>query len=304
MSELEGMEEGRSELDELADRLKEEQRDSEVVILRQRVQELEDQARKDLEAIRRLRQSEVEYRAVMDSAASPIVLHDLTGRFTYVNPAFTRVFGWTAEETVGQRLDFVPPESLREAKEALNRLLAGEKVHGLETRRTTKDGRALDVEMSAAIYSHADGQAAGSVIIYRDISERKRVERALREAEDRASAVMAASPDPIVMFDLDGKVLYTNPAFTSVFGWTQKEVQGQVLDFVPQTSQDDTQEAFKRMMARGSVLSFETQRLTKDNRPLHLKVTASVFKAHDGKPAGSFVILHPVGPSTARRPGA
>ncbi|MBU2489592.1 MAG: PAS domain S-box protein [Proteobacteria bacterium] len=304
MSELEGMEEGRSELDELADRLKDEQRDSEVELLRQRVEVLEDQTGKDREIIRKLTQSEVEYRAVMDAAASPIVLHDLSGRFTYVNPAFTRVFGWTAEEAVGKRLDFVPPESLREAKDALNRLLAGEKVTGFETRRLTQDGQTLDVEMSAAIYHQANGEAAGSVIIYRNISERKKTERALREAEDRASAVMAASPDPIVMFDTDGRVLYTNPAFTSVFGWTQKEVQGQALDFIPQTAMDENQDAFKRMMARGSVMSFETQRLTKDNRPLHLKVTASVFKAHDGRPAGSFVILHPVGPSMARRPGA
>ncbi|MBW1990384.1 MAG: PAS domain S-box protein, partial [Deltaproteobacteria bacterium] len=195
--------------------------EDELKSLRERVEKLKKQAREAEQAVADLKRTAAEFRAVMEAAASPILLLDLTGRVTFVNAAFTRVFGWEAREAVGKRLDFVPKESLRETKDALNRLLSGEKVANMETKRKTRDGKVLDVEMNASIYTDTAGQPLGSVLIFHDVTQQKKTERELRDAAARGDAVMAACPDPIVVFDSEERVLYTNPAFTGLFGWTK-----------------------------------------------------------------------------------
>ena len=73
-------------------------------------------ARQRKEAHLALRRQGEEYRAVFEAAPDPMVVYDNQGRATYLNPAFTRLFGWTWEEVIGRRLDFVPEENQEETR--------------------------------------------------------------------------------------------------------------------------------------------------------------------------------------------
>ena len=76
--------------------------------LEQKVEELEKEAREHNRAEEELRESEEKYLTVLKTSPDPIVVYDTEGRITYLNPAFTQVFGWTQEELLGKKIDYVP----------------------------------------------------------------------------------------------------------------------------------------------------------------------------------------------------
>lgn len=120
------------------------------------------------------------YLTLLDSSPDPIVVYDIKGIPVYLNPAFSRVFGWRFEEVKGKRIDFVPPENRLETDDLIAKVVKrGEKFSNHETRRYTKDGRVIDVSISGATYSSESGQLMGSVIHLRDITNQKRMEEEL-----------------------------------------------------------------------------------------------------------------------------
>ncbi|MFZ1986449.1 MAG: cache domain-containing protein [Desulfatitalea sp.] len=133
-----------------------------------------------------LRQSEARYRSVMEAAPDPIVTYDMQGLVTYVNPAFSRVFGWSAEECLGQRLDhYVPEENWEETHQMIALVLSGGKVNGTPTRRYDKAGRIIHVSISGATYRDQDGQLQGSIIILRDITQARHLQTLVMDIADR-----------------------------------------------------------------------------------------------------------------------
>jgi PAS domain S-box-containing protein len=145
-------------------------------------QELNEEITERKRAEEALRESEERYRAVLEGSPDSIVVYDMEGKCSYINPAFTSVFGWTPEELIGKKLDYVPEENWPETRLIIDKVLAGESFSGLESRRYTKDENILDVSISAAIHLGRDGMPVGSVHILRDITDRKRVEAALHKA--------------------------------------------------------------------------------------------------------------------------
>jgi PAS domain S-box-containing protein len=131
-----------------------------------------------------LRESEQRNRAVLDASPDPVVVYDMKGQCTYINPAFTKVFGWTEEELLGKKLDYVPDENWPETQMMIDKVLAGESFSGVESRRHSKEGQVIDVSISAAIYLDSEGVPVGSVHTLRDIRRRKAAEDALQKAHD------------------------------------------------------------------------------------------------------------------------
>jgi PAS domain S-box-containing protein len=131
-----------------------------------------------------LRESQERYYTVLEASPDPIVVYDVNGIGIYVNPAFTRVFGWTPGEILGMKLRYVPEENWPETKIMIDKVLAGEHFSGIESRRYTKKGKIIDVSISAATYLNTEKEPVGSLHILRNISKRKRAEEALQKAHD------------------------------------------------------------------------------------------------------------------------
>lgn len=129
-----------------------------------------------------LRKSEEEHRAVLDASPNCIIAYDAEGKAIYVNPAFTRIFGWTEEEVIGKRIDFVPEENKPETLKAIKEIYGIEGgVYSFESRRHTKSGGIIDVSISAAVFLDAKGSPIGMLVNLADISERKSTEEELRK---------------------------------------------------------------------------------------------------------------------------
>ena len=150
--------------------------------LEQRVQELEkaESALKQVEEA--LRESEEKHRTALEASPDPIVIYNMEGKTVYINPAFTRLFGWTLKELQGEKINYVPKENWPETRKMLDRLNRGESFHGFETRRYNKKGEMLDIRMSFGVWRNKDGNPVGSVVILHDFSEHKKLESQLRNA--------------------------------------------------------------------------------------------------------------------------
>ncbi len=138
--------------------------------------------RKRTEAI--LRESEQRYRLLLESSPDPIVLYNIRGKATYVNPAFEQAFGFSGDELLGKQIDFVPQKNWPETKDAIKRMLGGKKIQLFETQRLTKEGRVLDVQLSSTLYYDHRGEPAGNIVTLRDVSAQKKVEIELRKYHD------------------------------------------------------------------------------------------------------------------------
>jgi PAS domain S-box-containing protein len=128
-----------------------------------------------------LRESEERYRTLLESSPDPIVVYDMQGIATYVNPAFEQTFGLSRDELLGKQIDFVPQENWPETKKAIESMLGGKKINLFETRRLTRDGKTLDVQISSTLYRGSTGQPVGNIVILRNISARKRAEEELQK---------------------------------------------------------------------------------------------------------------------------
>jgi PAS domain S-box-containing protein len=141
-----------------------------------------------------LMESEKRYRTLLDFAPYPVIVFTLEGKVSYLNPAFTETFGWTLSEMEGKRLNFMPPGAETEYDGDLQHLYQSKVILRKETRRTTKDGRVLDVILRSAVFSVSEDQPEGTLVILRDVTKEKRIARN-NEAMLRISLALPEYPD-------------------------------------------------------------------------------------------------------------
>ena len=112
----------------------------------------------------------------------------------------------------------------------------------------------------------------------------------LKLAQKRSRSVLEVSPNPIVIYDMQGNVEYLNQAFTKTFGWVLDDFKGKKLDFVPEKNWPETQKAIRQLFDVGQA-EVETQRYTKDKRILDVEISCGSFKNRKGVLIGTFVFV-------------
>lgn len=131
--------------------------------------------------------------AIVESSDDAIVSKTLNGIIQTWNVGAERLFGYRAEEIIGQPITLLlPPERMHEEDQILERVRSGRRVTHLETVRVTKDGRRIDVSVTVSPIKDQDGRIIGASKIAHDITERKRAETALLEAKTAAEAANEA----------------------------------------------------------------------------------------------------------------
>ncbi len=144
--------------------------------------------RKFMELYEECKKSEELYRSLLHSSADAIVVYDMEGQTRYISPAFTQIFGWNYEEVSGRRIPFVPESEKEKSLQIIQDLVEkGIPCRGYQTRRNTKDGRTLDISISASRYVDHEGNPAGMLVILRDISEMKELEARFFQAQKMES---------------------------------------------------------------------------------------------------------------------
>ena len=130
------------------------------------------------------KRAEEVYRSLLQSSADAIVAYDLEGKVEYVSPAFTRIFGWTTDEIIGREIPFVQDREKQAVMGGFEDLEdCPTPCNDFETKCRAKDGCLIDVSVSASRCDGYEGKSTGTIVILRDISEKKRIEAQLHYIE-------------------------------------------------------------------------------------------------------------------------
>ena len=218
------------------------------------------------------------------NSAEAIVHTDTKGRVIRVNPAFMRMFGYPADEVIGAELiGLVVPEDQREnARRFGEAALSGSAVNAEAVRRR-KDGCLIHVSI-LGVPIKAGENLLGVYIVYRDITERKKVEEALRESEAQYRQLFECAGDGIVIHDLEGHLLDANEVACRGLGYTRGELlQKKLDDIVGGDLAGKTGGLMGELEARGCLV-FECMGITKDGRQVSVEIN-SRFIAYRGKRA-------------------
>lgn len=171
--------------------------------------------------------------AIAASSDDAIIGTTLDGIITDWNIGAGTIFGYTAEEIVGQSVTLLqPPDQKGDDASTLARLKAGEKIEHFETRRRRKDGAIIDVSLTVSPLHDAQGEIVGASKVARDITAIKYSQSALAEREAHLQSVLDTVPDAMIVIDLRGTVQSFSVAAERLFGYTAAEAIGQNVNIL------------------------------------------------------------------------
>ena len=250
------------------------------------------------------------YRVFIEDVADGFFETNLRGNFIFINDAMCRIFGFSREEIKDRNFrEFMDEKNAQLAYESFNKLYSsGKDVGDIIWEINRKNGQLCILEISANLIIDKNGEKTGFRGIARDVTEKHLAQKraieseqfaqkqyeASRRAENRYRAFLKFLPDPVFVFNLDSTVVYLNPAFEKVFGWTLKELAGKQIPFVPYFLKEETRQGIHRLVKEKVVHGFETKRLTKDGRLLDIIIDGAVFLDENNEPAGQVITLRDV----------
>ena len=212
-----------------------------------------------------LRESEEKYRNLVESISDVIFEIDGRGALTYISPVVRNAFGYEAEDFIGKTfLEFVHPEDSGFLIKRFAELTKGVE-YPLEYRVVGKSGEVHHVRThTKPIMKENTFEGARGTLI--DITERKRIDEALRQSEDKFSKAFFLSPDAIAITRLaDGVYVSVNESFREILGYAEEEVIGKTsLEINIWENPEDGKKLIEGLKADGAVTNFEARFLAKD----------------------------------------
>jgi two-component system, sporulation sensor kinase A len=198
--------------------------------------------------------------SVLKGTTDAILILNTRQEVIKVNEAFIHMFGWTEEEFTesNETTPVITPYHLQEeSREIIQLLKQGKSVPLHETQRIHKDGTVFDVSASFSTISDMEGKLMGFVIVYRDITSQKKVERALRESEAKYRLIAEHSKDLIAVIEPSGVIQYVSPSHHTVLGYGKGEIKVVIGDLIHPEDMQLLQENFVQALVKK--LPFQTE---------------------------------------------
>jgi two-component system sensor kinase FixL len=177
-----------------------------------------------------LMESEARMRAILAAAVDAIITIDEFGTIESLNTATERLFGYAADEIIGQNVRMLMPEPYRSEHDGYlnNHMVTGQKKVigiGREVTGLRKNGQTFPMDLAVSKVETGGRKVFTGIV--RDISSRKKSETQLLESEARTRAILAAAVDAIITIDEFGSIESLNPATEKLFGYAAFEMIGQ-----------------------------------------------------------------------------
>jgi PAS domain S-box-containing protein len=230
--------------------------------------------------------------AIVESSDDAIISKSLDGTITSWNKAAERLYGWKTGEILGRSvLTIVPPELHADEQRILERVRTGERIDHYPTERLAKDGTRIPVSLTISPIRDASGKIIGASKVARDISGARDAER----TKALLAAVVQSSDDAIVSKDLNSIVMSWNPAAERMFGWTAEEMIGRsILTLIPDELKHEEDTILSNIRAGRRMEHYETVRVAKNGRRLHVSLTVSPVRDSTGRIVGASKIARDV----------
>ena len=229
---------------------------------------------------------------VVESSDDAIVSKDLNGIITSWNRAAERMFGYSAEEAIGQSIRvIIPTDRQSEEDMVLGRIRCGHAVTQFDTIRQRKDGTLIPISLTVSPIHNDAGQVIGASKIARDRTE---LERAA-VAGNQLAAIVASSDDAIVSKDLNGIITSWNHAAERMFGYPATETIGRSIRMlIPQELQSEEDVVLAKIRAGEKIDHYETVRQRKDGTRLDVSLTVSPIRNQSGEIVGASKIARDI----------
>lgn len=188
---------------------------------------------------------------ILDSINDSVFTVDVNGIISFISHRFTASFGYQLEEVLGRRFtDILPREYRRAALMNFRSGLEGRRTPLYETVIEAKDGRNVPVELSMENLLDGEGRVCGRIGVIRDITERRLVEAALEDSEEKYRTVFENSGTSIIMIEEDDSISLVNSEFERLTGFRKAEVTGRVwTDLVHEADRERVEEFYRNRRA-------------------------------------------------------
>ncbi len=230
-----------------------------------------------------LKQSEKKLRDIVENLGACLTISDKNGIRTYANRTWTKMLGYTPEEMIGTRLPtFFHEESLARREVEYEKRKKGESSN-YEAKYVSKDGRIVPALIIGSPILDENGGFAGSYSLVIDMTERKKLEKALIESERRYRTLVELAHDGILLTEgTERKITFTNPRMADMLGYTVDEFLGKRYpDLIHPDELEQALQSRKRRLARGETATRERRLIKKDGSTLHTLVSVSSPNPND-----------------------
>lgn len=222
------------------------------------------------------------------SIGDGVIVTDADGRVKFLNPVAEALTGWPLAEAQRQPLELIfniiNEQTRRRIENPVARVLREGMIVGLanHTLLIARDGSERAIDDSAAPI-RSDGDVSGVVLVFRDVTGA----RAAEDFHARLAAIVESSDDAIVGKDLRGMITSWNAGAERIFGYSQQEAVGRSITMIiPPDRLHEESEILARLRKGERVEHFETVRIAKDRRKVHVSLTISLIRDGEGNIIG------------------
>jgi PAS domain S-box-containing protein len=245
----------------------------------------------------------------LEAIPDAIVAVNADGTILQVNSQTEQLFGYAHGKLIGQKIEVLVPQRFRVQHQGHRASFAASPKTrrmgaGLNLKGRRRDGSEFDVEISLSPVPTEDGMVVLSAI--RDISDRKRIEEELRQANEelnrrttqeigeyraRLASIVDSSEDAIISKDLDGTITAFNRGAQKMYGYTPDEVIGRNISLLtPSDRPDEIPQILARIRRGEYITHYESVRITKDGRRLDVSISISPIRDGAGNIVGASAI--------------
>lgn len=225
--------------------------------------------------------------SIVESSDDAVVGTTLDGKVLAWNKGAGRIYGYSREEMLGKNLwIIVPADKPNDLSYVLNRIAKGERVEHYETTRIRKDGKRIDVSLSASPILNARGKIIGASTVVRDVTERQRARNALRESQARLARAQAFSLIMVAHLSLEGRWIKVPPALCDTLGYSEEEMRERRFEEVTYPDDFEMEWSHCRDLISGKVKSVELEKrcIARDGEIIWFDCNYSMVQDDEGKP--------------------
>jgi PAS domain S-box-containing protein len=237
-----------------------------------------------------LRASEERYRMLFERNLAGVYRSLLDGRLVDCNDSFARIFGFTSRAEIMAQPAHDLYWSTADRDAFLTHIQQQQTLHNYEICCRNKDGKQIWILENVSLLTGGNGQPVLEGTIF-DITERKRAEESLRQANDARRAVIEASPLAIFTLNLDGIVQTWNAAAERMFGWSEAEVLHKPTPLVPPDRQPEYEELVARLLRGEAFAGVQACRQRKDGTLIDVSLSAAPLYDAAGQVNGITVLI-------------
>jgi PAS domain S-box-containing protein len=243
-----------------------------------------------------LRQSHNELQVIYDGVIDGILLADIeTKQIVRTNSSMCRMLGYSEEQLLSMSVwDIHLPEDLASVSEAFRAFAEGRIAIFDDLVFLRRDGSVFCAQATGRAIVYKERPCV--IGFFRDITERKRAEEALRQSEEKHRGLLEACPDAVVMADLNGKILFTSRQTRELVGLSdQEDLVGQsVFDYVIEDDRCRLAENIPRLLQSGVRRNIEYTVLCRDGTAVPTEISSALNRDAAGQPIAIMVVIRDI----------